>query len=304
MKRMFGGIVVLLVAGVAGGACAQVVVPGGGGLRMAAWQGTEPLVKDDLFAGTEKFAKGASDVTEVTMDPDTLDMVNGNGAKRAHNMVLNVVRTYSYDKPGMYRMEDVEEFRRKLNTGDWHCSVHTRDLKNGESTDVCNKRRGDAMVETAIITVEPKELTFIHTVRRSGGGSGPEAGGLFFQEPGMGGVAFSGPGMSAQNRAEMEVQMAEMHAQMAVSRAEMAAVGPEMRAEMAAIQPGMRAEIQRAMAGLHGKSFQGMQEFRFDPPVLHGFTELSPEVASPPVPVLSDPPVRPLPPTPPTSQPR
>ena len=150
----------------------------GAELRPAAWQGTDALVKDDLFTGTEKFAKNASDVTEVTMDPDTLDMVNGNGAKRAHNMLLNVVRTYSYDKPGLYRMEDVEEFRRKLNTGDWHCSVHTRDLKTGESTDICNRRRTDGMKESAIITVEPKELTFIHTIRKGGPGEsslGPES---------------------------------------------------------------------------------------------------------------------------------
>src|ERR1700753_3009958 len=42
-------------------------------------QSTQPLPKDDLFAGTEVFAKGASDITEITMDPDTLDLVNGPG---------------------------------------------------------------------------------------------------------------------------------------------------------------------------------------------------------------------------------
>lgn len=141
-----------------------------GGVTMAAVGQTSDVkgagVKDDLFAGTEMFAKGASDVTEITMDPDTLGMVAGKDKSRAHNMVLNVVRTYSYDKPGMYRIEDVEAFRDKLNTGDWHCSVHTRDLKRGESTDICNKRRTDDLSETAIITVEPKELTFIHTIRK------------------------------------------------------------------------------------------------------------------------------------------
>ena len=157
------------------GAMALAAMLSGG----ATWaQGTTPTVKDDLFAGTEKFSKGASDVTEVTMDPDTLDMVSGNNAKRAHNMVLNVVRTYEYDKPGMYNIADVEEFRRKLDTGDWHCSVHTRDLKNGESTDICSKHRTDGLIEQAIITVEPKELTFIHTIRRPGSGEkrgGPDA---------------------------------------------------------------------------------------------------------------------------------
>ncbi len=132
--------------------------------------GTSSPVKDDLFTGTEVFSKGASDVTEITMDPDTLGLVGGKDKARAHGMVLNVVRTYSYDKPGMYRIEDVEVFRNKLNSGDWHCSVHTRSLKTGESTDVCSKRRSDDLSEQAIITVEPKSLTFIHTIRKRGPG--------------------------------------------------------------------------------------------------------------------------------------
>ena len=123
-------------------------------------------VKDDLFRGTEIFAKGASDVTEITMDPDTLGLVGG----KAHNMVLNVVRTYEYDKPGMYNIADVEAFRNKLMTGDWHCSVHTQSVKRGESTDICEKHRTDDLKESAIITVEPKELTFIHTIRKRGTG--------------------------------------------------------------------------------------------------------------------------------------
>ena len=50
-------------------------------------------------------------------------------------------------------MADVDAIRNKLNTGDWHCSVHVRDLKNGSGSDVCGKRRTDGMRETAIIEV-------------------------------------------------------------------------------------------------------------------------------------------------------
>jgi hypothetical protein len=147
---------------------------------LAAKAQTSPTTKDDLFAGTEIFAKGASDVTEITMDPDTLDLVGGKDGHRAHNMILNVVHTYTYDKPGMYRIEDVDAFRNKLNTGDWHCSVHTRDLKNGSSTDVCNKRRADGLSESAIVTVEPKSLTFIHTIRKRGDNDHSEIGDFHF----------------------------------------------------------------------------------------------------------------------------
>lgn len=148
-------------------------------------QSSTPLPKDDLFTGTEVFAKGASNITEITMDPDSLNMVGGPDGRRAHNMVLNVVRTYQYDKPGMYNMADVDAIRSKLNTGDWHCSVHVRDLKNGSGSDVCNKRRSDGMKESAIIEVEPKQLTFIHTIRR-GEGPGTSDLGYFPMLPGLG----------------------------------------------------------------------------------------------------------------------
>jgi hypothetical protein len=148
-------------------------------------QNSAALPKDDLFAGTEVFAKGASDITEITMDPNSLDLVGGPDEHRARNMVLNVVRTYQYDKPGMYNMADVDAIRNKLNTGDWHCSVHVRDLKNGSGSDVCNKHRTDGMRETAIIEVEPKQLTFIHTIRR-GGGPGTSELGFFPMLPGLG----------------------------------------------------------------------------------------------------------------------
>src|ERR1700723_1073190 len=100
-------------------------------------QGSQAAAKDDLFAGTEVFEKNATDVTEITMDPDSLAMVNGKDKDKAHNTVLQVVRTYEYDKPGMYNIADVDKIRERLNTGDWHCSIHQRSLKSGESTDVC-----------------------------------------------------------------------------------------------------------------------------------------------------------------------
>jgi hypothetical protein len=169
---------------------------------------TSAVVKDDLFNGTEKFAKGASDVTEITMDPDTLKMVGGKNADKARRTVLNVVRTYSYDKPGMYNIADVEEFRNKLNVGEWHCSVHMRDTKRGESTDVCNRSRTDGLVETAIITVEPKELTFIHTIKQPGAG-GPGGMSNAF-------TPFNPMVIDPEMRVQIAVQQAEMRAETAM----------------------------------------------------------------------------------------
>jgi hypothetical protein len=131
---------------------------------------TSAPVKDDLFAGTEIFEKGATDVNEISMDPASLGMVTGKDSHKAHGMMLNVVRSYTYDKPGMYNPADVEPFRAKLNTNGWQCTVHSRNLKYGQSTDICEKQRTDGLRERAIITVAPKELTFIHQITHEGGG--------------------------------------------------------------------------------------------------------------------------------------
>jgi hypothetical protein len=135
--------------------------------------------KDDLFTGTEVFAKNATDVTEITMNPDSLDRVGGNHAGRARQELLHIVREYTYDKPGMYDMAEVEKYRTKLDTGDWRCTVHERHLKTGSSTDVCAKRRTDDLKETAIIEVEPKELTFIHMIVKNGPDDHSEVGGMW-----------------------------------------------------------------------------------------------------------------------------
>ncbi|HEX3569680.1 MAG TPA: DUF4252 domain-containing protein [Acidobacteriaceae bacterium] len=119
--------------------------------------------KDELFAGTEKFAQGASESTEINLDPDTMAMMDSHhkNAELAKKMKFMTVRTYEYDKPGMYKMEDVEVFRKKLEDGTWKCSVRVRE-KN-ESTDICSRIGPDHETrEMVILTAEPKELTFIH----------------------------------------------------------------------------------------------------------------------------------------------
>jgi hypothetical protein len=137
----------------------------------------DPQVKDDLFEGTEKFAQGASDVTSVNLGPDMLGMVTGkHGGDVAHKMNFMVVRSYTYPRVGMYNMADVDAYRQKLRSGNWNCFIHTYESKTGESTDICNRalpnNEGNEMV---IMTVEPKELTFIHM---SGKGSLADLGKL------------------------------------------------------------------------------------------------------------------------------
>jgi hypothetical protein len=121
--------------------------------------------KDNLFAGTEKFAQGARESTEINLDPDTMAMMNqhGRNADLAKKMKFMSIRTYEYDKPGMYKMEDVEVFRRKLDDSSWKCAIRVRE--KDESTDICSRLDSDNETrEMVILTSEPTELTFIHIV--------------------------------------------------------------------------------------------------------------------------------------------
>jgi hypothetical protein len=162
----------------------HAVASGAGASSGEGQSGSGNDVKDELFEGTKQFEKNASEVTEINMDPETLNLVHGRDSSAAQRTLLKVVRTYEYDKPGMYDMAAVDAIRNRLSTGDWRCPIHTRELKSGESTDVCYKRRSDGYEEKAIVTVEPKELTFIHTIEKRGPGQG-ELSDLPFI-PGMG----------------------------------------------------------------------------------------------------------------------
>jgi hypothetical protein len=120
-----------------------------------------------------------------------LGMVSGkHGGDMAHKLNFMVVRTYEYPHEGMYNLADVDAYRQKLKTGNWNCFIHTHESESGESTDICSRAlpngEGNEMV---ILTVEPKELTFIHM---SGKGSLADLGKLG-KMGGMGGITIPDP---------------------------------------------------------------------------------------------------------------
>ncbi len=118
-------------------------------------------VKDGLFDDTGKFAKGAVKVSEIDIDPATMDAI-GSDSDYAKRYRFSIVHEYRYDKPGMYRPEDLEEYHRKLSEGGWRCSVRTRD--KDRSTDICNRLSPDRETrESVVMVIEPLKLTFIHS---------------------------------------------------------------------------------------------------------------------------------------------
>ena len=124
-------------------------------------------VKDDLLAGTEKFAQGASKVTEINLNPSTMGMVGRNYGPEGDmtkKMKLMVVHTYQYDKPGMFRMEDVETYVKKLQDGSWTCPVISREKEKDQErlSYICTKTGSDQTNEMVVLTAQSQQLTFIH----------------------------------------------------------------------------------------------------------------------------------------------
>ncbi len=127
-----------------------------------------PQQKDELFAGTEKFAQGAKSTTEVNLDKNMLAMAGKSGDKGnkpgtdlMKKMDFVIVHEYQYEKPGQYNLADIEKFRKRLDTGGWSHMVKERSAT--ESTDVCIKTDNDGeFSELVVIEAEPTELTFVH----------------------------------------------------------------------------------------------------------------------------------------------
>ena len=92
-------------------------------LQAAQTTGGNAADKDELFAGTEKFAKGAKESSELNLGPKTMGMVPSGkgGGELARKMKFMVIRNYVYEKVGMYSMDNVEVYRKKLN--DWQLEL-------------------------------------------------------------------------------------------------------------------------------------------------------------------------------------
>lgn len=127
-----------------------------------------PQQKDELFAGTEKFAQGAKSSTDVNLDKKMLGMAgkftddnDREAADLAKKMDFVIVHEYEYDKAGQYNLADVEEFRKRLDNDGWSHIVKEKTPTG--TTDVCIKTDSSGQFsELVVIDAEPKELTFVH----------------------------------------------------------------------------------------------------------------------------------------------
>ena len=170
--RIFGAGKYMAAAAIAGMLLATTVTEAATGQRVSVGF-FSPQVKDDLFAGADRFSHGAKSSTEVNLDrkmlamaakfagSDSDDKEEKDDAKLVNKLEFVIVRSYEYEKPGQYNLADVEEFQRRLESGGWSHIVKTRGAT--DNTDICVKTdENGALSELVVIAAEPTELTFVH----------------------------------------------------------------------------------------------------------------------------------------------
>jgi hypothetical protein len=143
-----------------------IVVAAGAGPLFAQ---TSPLM---LPPAVEKdLAARASEVTEVTLNKNMLGFaakfMNGKDKNDAavRQLIEGLegiyVRSYEFEKPGEYSLDQLESLRRNFNSSEWSPMVHERERKSGESTDIMVKLVNGQPHGMFILTAEAKELTIV-----------------------------------------------------------------------------------------------------------------------------------------------
>jgi hypothetical protein len=123
-----------------------------------------PAVEKDLAAR-------ASDVTEVTLDKNMLGFASKfmNGNDKDQSAVRQLiegldgiyVRSYEFDKPGEYSIDQIESLRKSFRTPEWSPMVHEHESKTGETTDILVRLVNGEPHGMFILSAEPKELNIV-----------------------------------------------------------------------------------------------------------------------------------------------
>lgn len=128
----------------------------------------KPLLSDPMLAGSERFEQGAKEVTEVNLDKSMLALAArfiGSGDADAKQLMSKMdfvyVRNYEYAKAGQYRMEDVVQFRNRLDEAKWSHLIKNRSAT--ESNDIWVRvDDGGQFSELMVIAADPMEISFVH----------------------------------------------------------------------------------------------------------------------------------------------
>lgn len=114
----------------------------------------------------------ATEVVDVTMDKNMLNFASKFLSNKdaddieAKKLISNLkgiyVRSFEFDKAGVYSMADIEPFREQLKSPIWSKMVEANSKKDGEHVEVFLRTENNIVTGLAIIAAEDKELTLVH----------------------------------------------------------------------------------------------------------------------------------------------
>jgi hypothetical protein len=120
----------------------------------------------------EKFAAEARETVDVTLDANMLNLAKNflsdkdqdqRTAKEIVSQLKGIyVRSYEFDKTGVYNEADIENFRAQLKAPEWNRIVGVRSRRDGDNSYVYVRQAGGKLTGLAVISAEPKELTLVY----------------------------------------------------------------------------------------------------------------------------------------------
>src|ERR1700685_2363948 len=124
-----------------------------------------------LPASLDRLAAKATDVVDVTLDANLIQLASrflsdkdaddAKVKKLISGLKGIYVRSFEFDKAGVYQDSDVETVRSLLRTPAWSRIVGVHSQKSGENAEVYVKTDGGKIGGLVILATEPKELTFV-----------------------------------------------------------------------------------------------------------------------------------------------
>jgi Domain of unknown function (DUF4252) len=123
----------------------------------------------------EKLNSKASEVNEITLDSDMLqmagkflDMDHDADAKEVKEMIKGLkgiyIKNFEFDAPNEYSAADVDAIRTQLAAPGWSKVVESRSKHQSETNEIYIMKVGDKVAGVAILVAEPKELTVVNIV--------------------------------------------------------------------------------------------------------------------------------------------
>jgi hypothetical protein len=135
-----------------------------------------PLVAQEIKfpPGLEKLAERASEVVDVTLDANMLQLASRFLSNKDADQVKVkrlvgglkgvYVRSYQFDKTGEYQDSDVESVRTQLRAPGWSRIASVRSRKQGDNAEVYIRNEAGQIAGLTVLALNPKELTIVNIV--------------------------------------------------------------------------------------------------------------------------------------------